>query len=193
MSIPEDFLYYWDHDRNKLLRDEERWVPWFRERIQRHFLLPLRKILDQMRQEEGWALVFAHSLFGGIEAMSSFASNKGTDKEKFIEYCNKYFIPEIHNKNELAEAFYSNFRCGLAHGFGIEKGGITFREHDSKVAPIFKNADCFWVDPSWLFERFEESVQNFLVRAESEGTEEKGNFIKRFQWFLDRTCVRPSI
>ncbi len=154
----DTWTLYWDYDRDRLQKDRTVWVDWLETRFDRHVLGGLSQILKQMQASEvDWVLIYAHSLFGAVEGLSSFAYQTGDDGDKFKSFCKDYFLPNPCPWVGLAAAVYHNFRCGLAHGFGIEKGGLTFRRDDPRVNPVFVDGDSFWVGPDWLLERLKAS------------------------------------
>src|SRR5258708_7735291 len=132
--------YYWDYDRLGLLANPDTWTEWLRERFEHHVLFGLREIVKAMqrRREIGWVLIYGHSLFGAVEALSSFAFRNRFDRDDFIAFCDEYFLPKPPPWPDLSKVLYENFRCGLAHGFGIEKGGITFKEDMKSIESYTK-------------------------------------------------------
>ncbi len=188
-----DLTYYWDDDREILLEKREIWVSWLKERINRHVVVGLERILARMDpdREIGWVLIYAHGVFGAVEGLSSFAYREGSDHIKFVDFCGEFLLPKPCPWPDLAEAMYSNFRCGLAHGFGIERGGLTFKEDLGTTQPVTESNGCYWLDPYWLLESLKLGLDQFLRRAAVDGSTEAANFNSRFEWILDRTCLQP--
>jgi hypothetical protein len=191
MIATEPWSYYWDYDRDRLVTDETIWVEWLEHRFDLHIKFGLRNILHDLARERGWALIFAHTVFGAVEGLSSFAYSSGSDGDKFKQFCCDYVLPKPCPWPGLAEAMYHNFRCGLAHGFGIEKGGLTFKEDVPSEDPVTVDGDSFWIDPRWLYERLEQASEEFFRQAKILGSGAEANLRDRFRWFLGRTSMQP--
>ena len=187
------WTYYWDHDRDRLTANEDVWAEWLRTRFDKHVTFGLKRMLDDMPRERGWVLIFAHTLFGAVEGLSSFAYSIGSDGDKFKQFCCDFFLPRPCPWPGLAEAMYHNFRCGLAHGFGIEKGGLTFKEDVPSKEPVTIDGDSFWLDPTWLLERLDRAAVEFFERAKTPDSDQETSLRKRFRWFLGRTSMHPPI
>ena len=136
LMATELWSHYWDYDRDRLVVDEAIWAEWLERRVDIHIMAGLRKILNELHAERGWALIFGHTIFGAIEGLSLFAYLGGNDGDKFKQFCSDYLLPNPCPWPNLGEALYHNFRCGLAHGFGIEKGGLTFKEDVPSPEPV---------------------------------------------------------
>lgn len=191
--VREPWSHYWDYDRDRLMKEQAIWVEWLEHRFEVHVMSGLRRILGELHAERGWALIFGHTVFGAIEGLSSFAYSGGNDGDKFKQFCCDYFLPKPCPWPGLAESMYHNFRCGLAHGFGIEKGGLTLSRDDSRVNPVMIDDDSFWVDPDWLFESLKRSAKEFFELARVAGSDQEASLCKRFEWFLARTSMHPPI
>jgi len=187
----DPWSHYWDYDRDRLLADETIWVEWLERRFEIHIMAGLRKILNELNAERGWALIFGHTVFGAIEGLSSFAYSGGNDGDKFKQFCSDYLLPNPCPWPNLSEAMYYNFRCGLAHGFGIEKGGLTFKEDVPSPEPVTVDGDSFWIDPQWLYQRLERASGEFFRQATIRGSRPELSLRERFRWFLSRTSMQP--
>jgi len=191
-EIAEPWTHYWDYDRDRLKADPAVWVDWLETRVDRHILFRLDEILGWMRRSErGWVLIYAHSLFGAVEGLSTFAYQVGSDGEKFRNFCKDYFLPDPCPWPGLDAAMYDNFRCGLAHGFGIEKGGLTFKENVRSDDPVTVDGDAYWLDPTWLLERLRAAAGDFFGKARIAASPEEASLHAQFAWFLGRTSLQP--
>lgn len=190
--MPDGLRFYWDYDRESLQKNPHIWVDWLMERFQQHALRGLEQMLGRMEgREGGWALLFAQGLFGAVEGLSSFAFRMGDNHKEFTEFCRNYYLPDPCPWPSLADAMYGKFRCGLAHGFSIEKGGLTFKEEIGSAEPVTLIDGCFWLDPRWLLDRQRISLETSLTRAAVAGSQEEKDFRARFQEILGQTCAQP--
>jgi len=151
----------------------------------------LGRMLAELPRERGWVLIYAHTFFGAVEGLSSFAYTTGSDGDKFKQFFCDYLLPKPCPWPGLSEAMYHNFRCGLAHGFGIEKGGLTFKEDVPTEEVVTVDGDSFWIDPRWLYERLDAASKEFFLKAKIPGSEPAVSLPNRFRWFLGRTSMQP--
>lgn len=80
-------------------------------------------------------LVLATAVCAGISAASTFlegrrAKRRGEDRQFFLQFVTSYMSPVLQDEIEpgltWAEWLYTDVRCGLAHNFTIESGGVEY-------------------------------------------------------------------
>ncbi len=123
-------------------------VKWLKHRIELVFLTPFEKFVELENHCYVWLCVTS-LLCSAVEALADFEFD-GTGMERFSQFVEKYFGPEFRSRTlrlddprpgrnravTPAEHLYKYFRCGLAHSFCIEWGGLRHRE-DGAPAYLF--------------------------------------------------------
>ncbi len=102
-----------------------------RERVKMVLLDPCRKALD-VADEIHVGLIVPTIICGGISAASTFLNGQsapgGQDGAYFKSFVLRYMNGSLQNDPGIggtwADWMYSKLRCGLAHAFTIESGGV---------------------------------------------------------------------
>lgn len=118
--------------RFRYLRFDDK-VDWIRARVQLILIDPCREALKEA-ETNYLGLVAATAICAGISAAGSFMhgdleqwrGKKVRDSDRFKRFIKTYMTgpKEQMPKKLWAVWLYSKVRCGLAHGFTIEEGGI---------------------------------------------------------------------
>lgn len=185
----EDFevSYFYDEDELEKgilsrLSDPGK-VKWLQGRINKVFVAPLRKIIhddpkaeNPFRSSECDFMVAAFSvLLNGIESLGSFlTSNKGF--KMFIENYLKEW-------NQIIETLWENYRCGIAHGFVIDKGkgAILYDRKRAEKYWYVENDKAKWlvVDPEKMLNDLEKGIDQFFKDMRNDPSK-KAKLLGRF-------------
>src|SRR5436309_2794514 len=168
-------------------------IRWLRHRFQLVFGTPLEQFLRLERPDCYIWLCALTLMCAATEALSRFEFD-GSDQDCFVEFVNKYFSdafrhcaltlgprPEAgahrHRRRPRASArtttspaehLYKYFRCGLAHSFCIEWGGLRHRGEDGIQDYLFEvdtgqnSPKALGVIPRELVEDFGRAVTSFF-------------------------------
>lgn len=130
-----DYTLLRDYDRGKYhFLDFSGKVTYLSARVDLILIAPCKFYVAAAasKQDGGMGLIVATGICAMISAASTFLNGgraKGQDKTSFLDFVNKY-MPQLDSpmpapsSGTWAEWLYSDVRCGLAHGFTIESGGI---------------------------------------------------------------------
>lgn len=185
-------------------------VNWLRHRFELVFLTPFRKFVALDGQDCYVWLCATSLLCTAVEALADFEFT-GSGVQKFSAFTEKYFSEDFKSAGlELddpkpdkwqtaatpAQHLYKYFRCGLAHSFCIEWGGVLHRE-DGAESYLFArnpvgNLKSLGIVPRELVSDFLRAVEKFFDSALSwqPGIPEAQNFTRQFEEvFL--ICGRP--
>jgi len=117
-------------------------IQWLRYRFDLVLMVPFNELRRLERPDCYIWLCIINLLCAAVEALSTFEFD-GIDRDCFVGFVEKYFGPQFqHSTLNLhdprprrhggaltpAQHLYKYFRCGLAHSFCIEWGGILHRE-----------------------------------------------------------------
>jgi hypothetical protein len=198
-------------DMDKLIQlDYPGRVNWLRHRLELVFLTPFRKLVALDGPDSYVWLCALSLLCTAIEALADFEFT-GNGMQRFSAFTEKYFSNEFKSaglhlddpkptKFQIAttpaQHLYKYFRCGLAHSFCIEWGGILHRE-DGAPSYLFErnpveNQRSLGIVPRELVADFQEAAQRFFESALvwKQGTPAADNFNRQFaEVFL--ICSRP--
>jgi hypothetical protein len=199
-------------DSNNLRRLSYRGrVRWLQYRIRLVFVEPFARLVNGERDAYVWLCV-VNLLCSGVEALASFEF-QGTGMDRFKSFVETYFkrtwrttrlnlhdpMPGRQQAVRPAEHLYKFFRCGLAHSFCIEWGGLLHREdgapkylYEARTRPPGQNS--LGVVPRELVKDFLRAVDRFIAGAAKAGPRSKlrASFNRRFeQVFLQKTH-RPT-
>lgn len=185
-------------------------VDWLKYRFETFFLTPFKRFVALENECYVWLCV-VNLLCTAVEALADFEFD-GTGMQRFSEFVEKYFSPDYRNaglrlddpkptRNSVAvtpaQHLYKYFRCGLAHSFCIEWGGLRHREEgvpsylfEREPIPMQKSLG---IVPRELVTDFLAAVENFFEQAASwkPGTPPAMNFSRHFEEvFL--VCTSPT-
>jgi hypothetical protein len=186
-------------------------VRWLRYRFNLVFLTPFLELRRLERSDCYIWLCVVNLLCSAIEAFAGFEF-RGDGRERFAQFVEKYFRAEFRNSGlslydpepgsaavTPAEHLYKYFRCGLAHSFCIEWGGILHRE-DGAPSYLFEantghgSEKSLGIVPRELVDDFLNAVNCFFQGLEKRNPSDIGarTFNGRFeQVFL--TKVGPPV
>jgi hypothetical protein len=110
-------------------------VTYLTKRVELILLAPCRTAMARGEVETGGiGLILTTAICAGISAASTFlqgrrAKLKGEDRSFFITFINGFMNPILQQpisprEKTWADWLYVDVRCGLAHNFTIETGGI---------------------------------------------------------------------
>jgi len=184
-------------------------VSWLKHRFELVFLAPFRKFLAMDGPDCYIWLCTVSLLCTAVEALADFEF-RGAGMHKFSAFVEKYFSDDFKSahlhlddpkpgKNAAstpAEHLYKYFRCGLAHSFCIEWGGILHRE-DGAPSYLFQrnpipDRNSLGIIPREFVDDFLSAVERFFdsALAWDPGTSSRTKFERQFQEvFL--LCSKP--
>jgi len=196
----KQFALFWDIDRAKLpsLTFEGR-ASWLRQRLDFTLLKPIDAIIERETDVFPW-LAVAELVCAGIEALAGFFGNRqhgtGTPFCRFVyAFMHGDFCREALDANgELktyCEHLQAYFRNGLAHGFGIEWGGLWNANAQNLPGYLRPNADGrgIAICPRGLLSDFRQAIEAYFDRLVREGENSLvgRNFAERFEAILQGT------
>lgn len=161
-------------------------ISWIEGRINQvliHPLEELRKVWQENKEIQCLNLGIMTLLCSGIEALSNFYLQIGDSGKKFKKFVENYMNAEFRMKDPSGKKYSSflwdDFRCGLAHGFSIEKGGIL---EETNRYIRFDDKKGLGIDLWFFFEDFKHAVATFMndVRKASKNSMLRNNFLARF-------------
>jgi len=185
-------------------------VAWLKYRFELVFLTPFKRFVAQEGEAYVWLCV-VNLLCAAVEALADFEFD-GNGMQPFARFVEKYFSAEFRTsmlslddpkprRNSTAttpaEHLYKYFRCGLAHSFCIEWGGLLHRE-DGAPSYLFEREPIpgqksLGIVPRELVNDFLSGVDKFFQEAASwkPGTPTAKNFTRHFEeTFL--VCAAPA-
>jgi hypothetical protein len=156
-------------------------VAWLRARFDLVFLAPFNNFVGLDNECYVWLCV-VNLLTTAVEALADFEFD-GTGRERFSKFIEKYFSPDFrkgvlklddpikHIAVTPAEHLYQFFRCGLAHSFCIEWGGLLHRE-DGATDYLFEREPMpgqksLGIVPRELVKDFLSAVDKFFKESAS--------------------------
>ncbi|HLJ88553.1 MAG TPA: hypothetical protein VKZ53_17165 [Candidatus Angelobacter sp.] len=188
-------------------------LQWLKHRYELVFLTPFKKLVGLDSSDCYVWLCVTNLLCAAVEAFADFEFD-GTGMERFSGFVEKYFSAEFTTSRLTlddprprgnppvavttpAQHLYKFFRCGLAHSFAIEWGGLRHRE-DGAPSYLFERtpmaaSNSLGVVPRDLVTDFLNAIEKFFQQAASwkQGTPEANRFEKRFrEVFL--LCAVPT-
>jgi hypothetical protein len=185
-------------------------VQWLRYRINLVFLTPFERIISLQDDCYVWLCV-TNLLCAAIEALADFEFD-GSGMQRFSQFVETYFCPEFRSHTlhlddpkpnrtpatTPAEHLYRYFRCGLAHSFCIEWGGLLHREDGASAYlferdPIGNGQYSLGIVPRELVADFTDAANRFFQNAETwvPGAQKAERFDERFrEVFL--LCATPT-
>lgn len=198
-------------DRQNLLRlNYAGRVEWLKHRIELVFMRPFKKMVALEHECYVWLCV-TNLLCAAVEALADFEFG-GSGMERFSRFVEKYFDPEFQARAlrldeprpkptaaaTPAEHLYRYFRCGLAHSFCIEWGGLLHREDGAPAylferEPMGDGRHSLGIVPRELVADFLRAVEKFFQTAKSwqAGSAEANRFDQQFaEIFL--VCAAPT-
>lgn len=125
------YTLFIDYDRTGLKLHEEDWIEWFKQRVFFVLIDPLEEMINgdskiNLDNENlSVSLAIATLICCGIEALGGFYKGKSSS-DNFKEFVKEYMNQGYKVDKHRLEAIHNYFRCGLAHGFCIKKGGLTW-------------------------------------------------------------------
>ena len=178
-------FYRYSDVLSKLKTDGEK-ISWIEGRVKQVLIDPLeelRKVWQKNEEIQCLNLGVMTLLCCGIEALSNFYLQKGESGKKFKKFVENYMNAEFRRKDPSGKKYSSflwdDFRCGLAHGFSIEKGGIL--EGTNRYVR-FDDKKGLGIDLWFFFEDFKHAFTTFIndVRKASKDSILRNNFLARF-------------
>ena len=208
----KDFTLYYDYDQlrnGKLsqLTDDGK-IEWFRLRMHYVFLEPIGRLfrakspayreLNSTKPNDLPARSFVIASFSlllnGIEALGSFLTTSSQNHVRFYAFIATYMsswdvrVPSLYPTADLKTILWKDFRNGIAHGFGIQDGGI---DNEADTAPggwrVVKDAGPsgsmtkrLEIGPNAFFRDFRAGVDQFF-EAVRHSPVHRSTFLRRFQ------------
>lgn len=167
-----DYSLLKDYDKGKyshLSFDEK--VEYLRARVRFILTDPCRAIVANAVLKDGTplgnlGLILATAVCAGISAAGTYLKGqrapRGQDEQYFTDFVRAYMDPLLQKQNSMsvtwAQWLYKEVRCGLAHAFVIENGGIEY-EVQTYVADKPYGPE---INPSNLLEDFVRGWENYL-------------------------------
>ncbi len=173
-----------DYDRGKFgyLSFEDK-IDYLERRVRWILLDPCLK--EMPNEPNSMGLILTTALCAGISAAASFLNGQRAparkDGEYFIQFVKGYMDPVLQDElvpgTTIAAWLYQKVRCGLAHAFTIENGGI---EIGLTQYIEIKNGEPE-IDPVRLAEDFARGWQAYLdqVRAGGQSSDIGQKFVRR--------------
>ncbi len=161
-------------------------VTYLEERVNLVLLAPCRWAMQSAAKTD-LGLVLTTAICAGISAAGTFlkgrrAQKRGEDKTFFTDFVNRYMETILQSAvpggTTWVEWLYGDVRCGLAHNFTIESGGVEY-EVPSYVAVKPCGPE---ISPGCLLEDFANGWSKYLndVRAAGPAKGLGALFEKRF-------------
>jgi len=162
-------------------------VVWIRERVRLVLLNPCRAALEEA-ETNYLGLVIATALCAGIAAAGSFMHGnlkkwrrkKVTDSVRFKRFVVAYMVGPRGQMSKVlwADWLYKEVRCGLAHGFTIEEGGIDIALNEY----VLRRPNETQMNPLYLLDDLESAWLGLLddVRTRGSGSALGRRFLERF-------------
>lgn len=133
-------------------------IEWFKGRMLKNYLNPIIEIFwkntetskllrGKKKSKQINFMIAAFSvMLNGVDALGSFVRGERGSKKNFIAFIEKYLPAKWKSHKEM---LYEQFRCGIAHGFLIENGGIRYGAGGKKGFLKTPSGQLF-IDP-WRF------------------------------------------
>jgi hypothetical protein len=187
-------------------------VKWLKYRFGLVFLTPFRKFVQLDSADCYVWLCVVSLLCTAVEALADFEFD-GSGVERFARFVETYFSPDFSagalslddpkpNRGALAttpaQHLYKYFRCGLAHSFCIEWGGVLHREDGAPNYLFERNPvgaqKSLGIVPRELVADFLAAVEKFFAAAESwkPGTQQALHFDEHFHEVFLVSCATPA-
>lgn len=132
----------------------------FEERMEEYFFEPIKKLLEDKKYGFSATSLLA-SLIDILRKTENHDESNNKNREKYTTYLKDKFDFD----EDLADYFYSNFRCGLLHAGCIESGGQISYENDS----LYRWDDNHLViNPDRLYNKVRELFDTFLSKEDPE-------------------------
>jgi len=147
-------------------------VTYLSARVELILLRPCKSAMSAAAVEDGGTgLILTTGICAMISAASTFlkgTQTSGQDKQAFLEFIGKY-MPCLNDTIRSlgitwAEWLYRDVRCGLAHGFTIERGGI-----ENGLNYLEETQHGPEISLSRLLEDFAKGWSNYLADVERDG------------------------
>ena len=169
-----EFTLLKDYDKGKFhLLSFEGKIIYLDNRVRRVLVDPCREAMRTALKTD-LGLILATAVCAGISAAGTFlrgrrAKKRGEDRLFFIDFVSEYMAltkqkPEPPGTH-WAEWLYSHVRCGLAHNFAIETGGV---EYEAKSYTEIKSYGPE-ISPLELLEDFARGWMSYLEAVRSHG------------------------
>ncbi len=169
-----------DYDKGKYahLKFAEK-VEYLRARVEFILIEPSRAIVAKAGLKDGTplgnlGLVLATGLCAGISAAGTYlkgrrAQKRGEDEGFFVDFIRTYMDPVLQSNNSLGTTWatwiYKEVRCGLAHAFVIENGGIEYEVQGYVEEKPYGPE----INPSRFLEDFASGWQRYLGDVTKDG------------------------
>lgn len=180
-----EYTLYKDYDRgNYHLLNFGGKITYLDEHVKLILINPLDKIMPDLLSNT-LGLIATTAICAGISAASTHLRGErttGQDKQTFIEFVTKYMDPRLQQQAvsgmTWAEWLYSDMRCGLAHCFTIDSGGIEVQVN--KYLKIKSSGPE--INPHDFLKDFSQGWNKYLavVRKDGQGNGLGVLFEKRF-------------
>lgn len=180
MNNKDTYLADYDDLSNRSV-DEK--IDWLHKRVAKIFVTPVQRFISSDNHD--LAIGVMTLICCAIEALGHFKNGridknkfKGSDKEDFQEFICKY-TPKA---STISDELYEHFRCGLAHAFVIEKGGI-----EGEIEGLYKKEkrkETFYeINPWKLFKLLENGIEKYFKDLrDQQRTQLRENFLNRFDY-----------
>lgn len=183
--------YLADHDDLSNRTIDEK-IEWLHNRVMKIFVAPVKRFISNDNHDLAIGVITL--ICCAIEALGHFKNGRtdknkfrGSDKEDFQEFICKY-TPKA---NTISVELYEYFRCGLAHAFVIERGGIE-GEVDDLYKKVKRKQDFYEVNPWKLFELLENGIKKYFENLKDKSrTQLREDFLKRFDYSFDFWIKNP--
>lgn len=160
-------------------------VTYMRERVNLILIRPCEEA-NKTALQTNLGLILATAICAGISAAGTFLQGqrapRGQDREYFLAFVRDYMDPRLQNQSSAgiswAEWLYDSVRCGLAHSFVIEVGGIEYELSNYVLERTYGPE----INPSLLLADFSDGWSKYLnaVVQDGQGKDLGALFEKRF-------------
>lgn len=184
-------FYRYSEELEKLRTDEEK-ISWFDGRVNQVLIKPideLRHIWKANKNIQCLNLGIMTLLCSGIEALGNFYLQTGESGKKFRKFVEHYMTLEFREKDLSGKKYsthlWDHFRCGLAHGFTIERGGIL---EDTDRYIRFDDTRGLGIDLWYFFDDFKRAFKKYIseLRSSKENSFIRKNFLSKFNELFGR-------
>jgi hypothetical protein len=198
--------------QNLLKLDYAGRVKWLKYRFGLVFSTPFRRFVQLEAPDCYVWLCVVSLLCTAVEALADFEFD-GNGMQRFARFVESYFSPDFRagvltlddpkpDRGQQpitpAQHLYKYFRCGLAHSFCIEWGGVLHRE-DGAPSYLFERnpvgvQKSLGIVPRELVADFLAAIERFFAAAETwmPGTPQAVNFDEHFHEVFLVSCATPT-
>lgn len=180
-----DAFYRYSTTLAQLSTDREK-ILWLKGRINQVLIEPVEMMKRHWAEDTAIRclnLGVMTLLCSGIEALSNFYTDVGDGGKRFRRFVERYMNTEFKSVDPYGKKYSSYlwdyFRCGLAHGFTIERGGIL--EYTDKYFR-YDQTRGLGIDLWMFFEDFKRAFHQYIedVKKTPKNSPLRTHFRNRF-------------